>query len=89
MKNPNSRLLGLSRGYLLTLLTRWIYNLIKGLSLGIINKVDLQPYLFFDDVCHLAIKIKSTLRIGSPFTLMMKPNVRANRGREVRKPLQE
>jgi len=28
---------------------------IKELSDSIVNKVDLKPYLSFDDVCHLAI----------------------------------
>ena len=35
-----------------------IARFIKGLSPSIANKVDLRPYLSFDDVCHLAIKVE-------------------------------
>jgi len=34
-----------------------IARFIKGLSPYITSKVKLQPYLSFDDVCHLAIKV--------------------------------
>jgi len=36
---------------------------IKGLSLSIANKIkmDLQPYLSFDDVCHLVVKVEKQL----------------------------
>jgi len=33
-----------------------IARFIKGLSLSIANKVELQSYLSFNGVCHLAIK---------------------------------
>ena len=39
-----------------------IARLIKGLSPSIANKVDLQPYLSFDDVWHLAIKVQKQLQ---------------------------
>jgi len=45
-----------------------IARFIKGLSPNIANKVDLQCYLSFDDVCHLAIKVERNLRVGSSFT---------------------
>jgi len=35
-----------------------IATFIKGLSPSIANKVELQSYLSFNDVCHLAIKIE-------------------------------
>jgi len=35
---------------------------INGLSLNIANKVDLQPYLSFDDVCYIAIKVEKQLK---------------------------
>jgi len=35
-----------------------IARFIKELSHNITNKVDLQPYLSFDDVCHLTIKVE-------------------------------
>jgi len=35
-----------------------IARFIKGLSPSIAHKVELQPYLSFNDVCHLAIKIE-------------------------------
>jgi len=34
----------------------------KGLSPNIANKVDLQSYLSFDDVCELAIKVAKQLK---------------------------
>jgi len=34
-----------------------IARFIKRLSPNITNKVELQPFLSFDDVCHLAIKV--------------------------------
>jgi len=40
---------------------------IKGLSPSIANKVELQPYLSFNDVCHLAIKIEKQLKGRRPF----------------------
>jgi len=39
-----------------------IVKFIKGLSPNIPNKVDLQPYLSFDDMCYLAIKIEKKLK---------------------------
>ena len=39
-----------------------IARFIKRLSLSIANKVDLQPYLSFDDVCYLAVKVKKQLK---------------------------
>jgi len=39
-----------------------IARFMKGLSSSIANKMDLQPYLSFDDVCHLAIKIEKQQR---------------------------
>ena len=39
-----------------------IAKFIKGLSPSIANKVGLQPYLYFDDVCHLAIKVEKQLK---------------------------
>jgi len=41
---------------------------IQGLSPSIASKVDLRPYLSFDDVCHLTIKVEKQLKVGSPFT---------------------
>jgi len=35
---------------------------IKGLSPSIAHKVELQPYLSFNDICHLAIKIEKQLK---------------------------
>jgi len=35
-----------------------IVRFIKGLSLNVYKKVDLQLYLSFDDVCNLAIKVE-------------------------------
>jgi len=35
-----------------------VVRFIRGLAPNIANKIDLQPYLFFDDVCHLSIKVK-------------------------------
>ena len=35
-----------------------IARFIKGLSPNIANKVELQPYQSFNDVCHLTIKIE-------------------------------
>jgi len=35
-----------------------IARFIKWLSPSIANKVDSQPYLSVDDVCHLAIKVE-------------------------------
>ena len=35
-----------------------ITRFIEGLSPSIASKVDLQPYLSVDDVCHLAIKVE-------------------------------
>jgi len=40
---------------------------IKGLSPNIANKVDLQPYLSFDDVCHLALEVEKLLKGQKPF----------------------
>ena len=39
-----------------------ISRFIKRLSPSIVNKVDLQPYLSFDDACHLAIKVKKQIK---------------------------
>ena len=44
-------------------LTRFI----KGLSSSIANKVELQPYLSFNDLYHLAIKIEKQLKGRRPF----------------------
>ena len=41
--------------------------LIKGLSHRIANKVDLQPYLSFDDPSHLAIKFRKQFKGRKPF----------------------
>ena len=35
-----------------------IARFIKVLSLNIASKVELQPYLSFNDICHLAIKVQ-------------------------------
>ena len=51
MKNPSSRLLGS----------------LKGLSPNIASKVELQPQLSFDDVCHLVIKIEKKLKDRKSF----------------------
>ena len=39
-----------------------IARFIKGLLPNIANKVDLQPYLSFDNVCHQAIKVEKQLK---------------------------
>jgi len=39
-----------------------IAKFIKGLFPSIANKVNLQPYLSFDDVFHLSIKVKRQLK---------------------------
>jgi len=39
-----------------------IARFIKGLSPSNDSKVELQPNLSFDDVCHLAIKVKKQLK---------------------------
>jgi len=39
-----------------------IARLIKGLFPSIANKVDLEPYLSFDDVCHLVVKVEKQLK---------------------------
>jgi len=39
-----------------------IIRFIKGLCPSIASKVELQPYLSFDDVCHLAIKVEKQLK---------------------------
>ena len=44
-----------------------IAKFIKGLSSSIAHKVELKPYLFFNDVCHLAIKIEKKLKDRRPF----------------------
>jgi len=44
-----------------------IARFIKGLSPTIANKVDLQPFLSFDDVCHLVIKVEKQLKGQKPF----------------------
>ena len=48
---------------------------IKGLSPSIANKVELQPYLSVNDVCHLAIKIEKQLKGKTlfPTTLPHRP----------------
>jgi len=43
-----------------------IARFIKGLSPSIGNKVELQPYLSFNDVYHLAIKIEKQLKGRRP-----------------------
>jgi len=45
-----------------------IARFIKGLSPSISNKVELQPYLSFNDVRYLAIKIGKQLKGKRPFT---------------------
>ena len=44
-----------------------IARFIKGLSPNITHKVELQPYLSFNDVCHLTIKIKRQIKGSKPF----------------------
>ena len=44
-----------------------IASFLKGLSPSIANKVDLQPYLSFDDVWYLAIRVKKQLKGRKPF----------------------
>jgi len=44
-----------------------IAKFIKDLSPNIANKVELQLYLSFNDVCHLAIKIEKQLHRKRPF----------------------
>ena len=44
-----------------------IARFIKGLSPSIASKVELQSYLSFDDVCHLAIKVEKQLKGWQPF----------------------
>ena len=44
-----------------------IARFIKGLSPSIANKVYIQAYLFFDDVCHLAIKVEKQFKCQKPF----------------------
>ena len=39
----------------------------KGVSPNITNKVDLQPYLSFDDVCNLTTAIEKQLKGRKPF----------------------
>jgi len=39
-----------------------IARFINELSLTIASNVELQPYLTFDDVCHLAIKIEKQFK---------------------------
>ena len=40
---------------------------IKGLSPSIASKVELQPCISFDDVCHLGIKVEKQLKGQKPF----------------------
>ena len=44
-----------------------IARFIKGLSPSIAHKVELQPYLSFNDIFHLAIKIEKQLKGRKPF----------------------
>ena len=44
-----------------------IARFIKGLSPSIASKVELQPYLCFDDVYHLVIKVEKQLEGRKPF----------------------
>jgi len=44
-----------------------IARFIKGLSPSIANKMELQSYLSFNDVCHLAIKNQKQLKGRRPF----------------------
>ena len=46
-----------------------IARFIEGLSPNTANKVELQPYLAFDDVCNLAIKIAKQLKKEGPSKL--------------------
>ena len=48
-----------------------IIRFIKGLSPSIANKVDLQPYLYFNDVCCPTIKVENNLRVKNPFKPLM------------------
>jgi len=48
-----------------------IARFIKALSLSIASKVELQPYLSFDDVCHLAIKIENQLKGRKSFHISL------------------
>jgi len=74
-----------------------IARFVKGLSHSIASKVELQPCLTFDDVCHLTIKIEKqfndrkplyTSLTKSPFTHveseMSPPQVKAlNKGKGI------
>ena len=42
---------------------------IKGLSPSSANKVDLQSYLSFDDMCYLVIKVEQQLKGRKPFQI--------------------
>jgi len=44
-----------------------ITRFIKGLSPTIANMVKLQPYLSFNDACHLAINIEKQLKGRKPY----------------------
>jgi len=46
-----------------------IVGFIKGLSPNIAHEVELQPYLSFNDVCHLTIKIEKQLKGRKPFAM--------------------
>jgi len=46
-----------------------IVRFIKGLSHIITNKLELQPYLSFSDIFHLAIKIEKQLKDRRPFPI--------------------
>jgi len=39
-----------------------ITKFIKGFSLSVVNKMDLQTFLSLNDACNLAIKIKKQLK---------------------------
>jgi len=47
-----------------------IARFIKGLSLNIANQVKLQPYLSFDNICNLIIKIDNNLRVKNLLELL-------------------
>jgi len=42
-----------------------IASFIKGISLNLTSKVDLQASLSFDDICNLAIMVEKQLKGGS------------------------
>lgn len=45
-----------------------VVRFLKGLHQSIAEKVDLQPYWSFEDVCKLAIKVEKYSKNKEPFT---------------------